>query len=95
MREKSECVRGWRVCVVNGNEFRLAGLAGTLRSPLNIPGVSACVCVCVCVALPFSPIAHTHTHTLIVLPPHWLQHYDVTSRLIGCEAAEGRRGEML
>lgn len=73
------------MCVVRGNEFRLAGLAGTQRSPVNIPEVS------VCVSLPFSPITHTHTHTFIVLPPHWLQHYDVTSRLIGCEATEGRR----
>lgn len=33
---------------------------------------------------------HTHKRTAIVLPPHWLQHHDVTPRLIGCEAAEGR-----
>lgn len=42
-----------------------------------------------CVSL--SPFLSHHTHTFIVLPLHWLQHYDVTSRLIGCEAAEGRR----
>ena len=45
-----------RPCVVGGNEFRLAGLKGTQRSPVIIPGVSLCVC------LPFSHHAHTHTH---------------------------------
>ena len=69
--------------LVNGNEFRLAGLAGTQKSPVNIPSVSQCVCLSL--SLP------SHTHTFMVLPPHWLQHYDVTSGLIGCEAAEGRR----
>lgn len=69
------------MCVINGNEFRLAGLAGTQRNPVNIPGVYVCL----------SPFLSHHTHTFMVLPPHWLQHYDVTSSLIGCEAAEGRR----
>lgn len=36
---------------------------------------------------------HTHTHRFIELPPHWLQHDDVTSHMIGCKAAEGRRGD--
>lgn len=83
-RERERGASGSRVCVVRGIEFRLAGLAGTQRDPVNIPGVSVCVCVSL---PPFSPTSRT----FIVLPPHWLQHYDVTSRLIGCEAAEGRR----
>lgn len=42
-----------------------------------------------CIALSSTP--HAHTHRFIELPPHWLQHDDVISHLIGCEAAEGRR----
>lgn len=44
------------MCVVSGNESRLAGLAGTQRSPVNIPGVSVCV-------PPFLS-HHTHIHGL-------------------------------
>lgn len=65
--------------------FKLAGLAVTQRSPL----ISLHVSLCACVFLYLSP----HTHRFTELPPHWLQHDDVTSRMIGCEAAEGRRGD--
>lgn len=64
--------------------FRLAGLAVTQRRPCYYsPSVSGCMCI---------PLSfNTHAHRFTELPPHWLQHDDVTSRAIGCEAAEGRR----
>lgn len=42
-----------------------------------------------CIPLSFN----THTHRFTELPPHWLQHDDVTSHMIGCKAAEGRGGD--
>lgn len=58
----------------------------TQRSPVIL-----CVSLCACVFLYLS----THTHRFTELPPHWLQHDDVTSHMIGCKAAEGRRGDAL
>lgn len=56
----------------------------TQRSPV-ILSVSLCSCVFLYLL--------THTHKFTELPPHWLQHDDVTSHMIGCKAVEGRRGD--
>lgn len=75
-----------RDSVVRDNEFRLGALAWAQSSPVNIPEVSDSLCVS-----PSLSLSASH-HKPRGLPPHWLERHDVTSHLIGRDAAEGRRG---